>query len=98
MKKPTQDMLDVLGLSGLSEEEQQNLLIDMQELIFKGSIIRMLERMNEEEKDSFNAYLSSSPSEDAMMDYLEQHVPSAKEAILDTIADVKSDILAVTQP
>lgn len=97
MKKPTQDMLEVLGLSDLSEEEQQSLLIDMQQLIFKGSVVRMLEMMSEETKDAFNEYLSGNPSEDEVMEYLEKEVPEAKEAILDTIAELKSDILAGTQ-
>lgn len=98
MKKPTQDMLEVLGLQDLSEEEQQNLLIDMQTLIFKGSVVRMLERMSEEAKNAFNEYLSSNPSEEEMMEYLEKNVPEARDAILDTIADLKNDILATTQP
>lgn len=97
MKKPTEDMLEVLGLQDLSEEEQQSLLVDMQALIFKGSVVRMLEQMSEEEKDAFNQYLSSNPSEDDMMEYLDKNVPDAKGAILDTIAELKSDILASTQ-
>lgn len=97
MKKPTQDMLAVLGLENLSEEEQQSLLVDMQELIFKGSVVRMLEQMTEEGREAFNAYLSGNPSEDEMMEYLEKHVPDAKGAIIDTIAELKSDILAGTQ-
>lgn len=98
MKKPTKDVLDALGMKHLTEEQQQSLLLDMQSLIFKGSVVRMLEQMTETEKDAFNAFLETNPSEEAMMDYLEGQVPSAKEAILDTIAELKSDILAVTQP
>lgn len=98
MKKPTPDMLAVLGLQNLPEAEQQELLLDMQHLIFKGSVVRMLERMSEESKEAFNTYLESNPSEDDMMEYLEQNVPEAKDAIIETIADIKNDILAGTQP
>jgi hypothetical protein len=98
MKKPTPDMLAVLGLQNLPEAEQQELLLDMQHLIFKGSVVRMLERMSEESKEAFNTYLESNPSEDDMMEYLEQNVPEAKDAIIETIADLKNDILAGTQP
>ena len=97
MKKSPQDLLDALGLQHLTEEEQQSLLLDMQQLIFKGSVVRMLERMSEEAKDAFNTYLESNPSEDEMMNYLENNVPEAKDAILDTIAELKSDILASTK-
>jgi hypothetical protein len=98
MQKPTPDMLAVLGLQNLPEAEQQELLLDMQHLIFKGSVVRMLERMSEESKEAFNTYLESNPSEDDMMEYLEQNVPEAKDAIIETIADIKNDILAGTQP
>jgi hypothetical protein len=91
-------MLAVLGLQNLPEAEQQELLLDMQHLIFKGSVVRMLERMSEESKEAFNTYLESNPSEDDMMEYLEQNVPEAKDAIIETIADIKNDILAGTQP
>lgn len=98
MKKPTPDMLHALGLQDLSIEEQETLLLDMQQLIFKGSVVRMLERMSEEAKESFNTYLEGNPSEDEMMEYLEKNVPEAKDAILETLADIKNDILVGTQP
>ncbi len=97
MKKPTQEMLDVLGLKNLPEEEQQALLLDMQQLIFKGSMLRMLDQMSEPAKEAFNAYLESNPSEEAIMEYMEANVSEAREAILETIADIKSDILASTE-
>ena len=93
-----EDILTSLGLEDLSEEEQQTLLLDIQSLIFKGTMVRILEKMNDEEKEAFNAFLESDPSEDEMMSYMEEKVPQAKDAALEAISELKNDILAGTQP
>lgn len=91
------DILSLLGLEEMNEQEQQTTLLDLQTLIFKGSVVRMLGIMSEDAKDAFNEYLSTNPSEEDMMTYLETNVPGAEQAVLDTIAELKNDILADTQ-
>ena len=97
MKNSPQDILEALGVQDLTEEEQQNMLLDLQSLLFRGSIIRMLEQMNEQQKNAFNEYLEVNPSEEDMMAYLEKNVPDAEGAIRDTLAELKNDILASTE-
>lgn len=97
MKNSPQDILEALGVQDLTEEEQQNMLLDLQSLLFRGSIIRMLEQMNEQQKNAFNEYLEVNPSEEDMMAYLEKNVPDAEGAIRDTLSELKNDILASTE-
>ena len=97
MKNSPQDILEALGVQDLTEEEQQTMLLDLQSLLFRGSIIRMLEQMDEQQKNAFNEYLEGNPSEENMMAYLEKNVPDAEGAIRDTLAELKNDILASTE-
>jgi Protein of unknown function (DUF5663) len=92
-----EDILEALGIQDLSEDEQQTMLLDLQSLLFKGSVVRMLEQMEEQQKDAFNEYLSGNPSEEDMMAYLEKNVPDAEGAVRDTLTELKNDILASTK-
>lgn len=92
-----EDILETLGIQDLSEEEQQTMLLDLQSLVFRGSVIRMLEQMDEQKKDAFNEFLSGNPTEEDMMAYLEKNVPDAEGAVRDTLAELKNDILASTE-
>jgi hypothetical protein len=66
-------------------------------LIFKGTLVRLIERMDEPSRDEFNALLDSNPSEDAIQEYIQANVPDADSAVAETVAELTDDILAVTK-
>jgi|CXWL01.1.fsa_nt_gi hypothetical protein len=94
--KPSHNLLEALDFEGLSETEQEELLIDLNSLIFRGSLVRLIERMDEETKDDFDALMEKNADEDEVLEFLEKRVPGADGAVAETIEDLTSDILAVT--
>ncbi|MDB5237452.1 MAG: hypothetical protein JWL88_554 [Parcubacteria group bacterium] len=77
-------------------EEQEQVLLKMNELIFRGSIMRMLEQMDQPTRDAFNSLVESEGSEEDLQAFLKKNVPNADQAVADTVAALTSDILAVT--
>lgn len=100
MNKPreqdSKNLLDALDISELPPEEQEELLLDLGDLVFRGSMLRLIERMDDATKDDFNALMDTDPSEDGVMEFLQTRVPDADQAVEETLADIRSDILAVT--
>jgi hypothetical protein len=68
MKKKKQDVLDALGLETMEQHEQEELLLDLNSLVFKGSLVRLIENMDEKTKEDFNDFLDTSPDEDHFPD------------------------------
>lgn len=93
----TKTIIDALQLDDLSEKEQEEILGDLDEVIFKGTIIRLLEQMDEKTRIEFEALLDQDAEEDEIQIFLEKHVPNADAAVQDTIAEITDDILAVTK-
>lgn len=94
-----QDMsgiLRALEIENLSSEEQEELLLDLGDLVFRGSMLRFIERMDDATRESFNTLLDRNASEQEITDFLQKHIPNADAVVEETLADLRSDILAVT--
>jgi hypothetical protein len=85
-----------LNFDSLSGEEQEELLLDLNTLIFRGSLVRLVERMDDDTRDLFNKLIEKNPTEELMEQFLMTHVPDADKAVAETIEDLTNDILAVT--
>ncbi|HEY0010546.1 MAG TPA: DUF5663 domain-containing protein [Candidatus Paceibacterota bacterium] len=92
----TQDLIEALDIAALQPEEQEELLLDIGDLVFRGSMLRLIERMDDATRAEFDTLLAQDPPEDEVMTFLEKRVPGADTAVEETIADLRSDILAVT--
>lgn len=98
MKKHTTDpdLLKALGIDLLSPEDQETLLLDLNELVYKGSLMRLVGMMDEKTKADFDKLLDSGADEEEVEDFLEARVPDSGRAVEDTIRELRDDILAVT--
>jgi hypothetical protein len=90
------NIIDALHISELLPEEQDEIIADLNELVFEGVLIRALEQMDTQTRAEFNELLDSDPDEEKLEDFLKENVPTFDESIADTIAEISSDILAVT--
>lgn len=95
-EQETKNLLEALDISELPAEEQEELLLDLGDLVFRGSMLRLIERMDDSTKDDFNALMDTDPSEDKVMEFLQARVSDADQAVEETLADIRNDILAVT--
>jgi hypothetical protein len=96
MAAPTTSLLNALGIEDLLPEEQEELLLDLNSLIWEGSLIRLIEKMDDSTKEAFEKLLAADASEDEIQAFLTEHVPDADQAVTDTVQELTDDILAVT--
>jgi hypothetical protein len=97
MATTMQNVMDALHIFELPEEEQEELLNDINELIFKGTLIRLLERMDEKTRDEFSKLLDQDAPEEVIESFIEKHVVNADTAVEEAIIELRDDILAVTK-
>lgn len=89
-------VLAALDLEALPPEEQEAFLLELNAVIFKGSMIRIIERMDEETRDAFAALVDSGADEQAIGAFLQARVPDVDAAVTETVQELTDDILAVT--
>lgn len=95
---PTREesLIDALGFNELEATEQEALMLDLSQLIFKGSLLRMFETLDEATKGELESLLATNPSDEEMEAFLAEKVPGSEQAIAETVEELTSDILAIT--
>ena len=90
------NILEALDLSALDPEDQEDLLVDLNELIFKTTLVAMIEVMDEKTQTAFEKLLDSDASDEEIDAFIEKNVPNADKIVKDTVNDLASDILLET--
>ena len=88
---------DALNLSALPKGKQEMVLLDIHALIFKNALVRLLERMNERNREELLALIEEDASEGEIEAFIETRVPGAQSAVAEAIMEVTGDILSVTK-
>jgi Protein of unknown function (DUF5663) len=88
---------DALEFDEMTPEEQEELMLDLGNLIYNGTMLRIMERMDEKYKDDFHALIDKNAPEEELAEFIEKHVPNADAAVEETVAELTRDILAVTK-
>lgn len=89
-------MVDALDISALPVEEQEELLLDLNSLIFRSSLVRMIENMDEATREEFSVLMEKNPDEEELEAFLLNRVPNAEESVQEAIETLADDILAVS--
>lgn len=92
-----QKLMDALDLSALPLEEQNELLLDLNSVIFKSSLVRMIENMDEPTREEFAALMEAEVDEEALEAFLTTRVPGAEQAVQEAVESIADDILAVSE-
>lgn len=91
-----QTLFDALGLDALEPAEREQAILDLYDLIFQGTLIRLIERMDEDTRTAFDQLMDADAPEDEVLAFLESRVPGAQDAVTETIEELRTDILAVS--
>ena len=92
----TTPLLDALDFEALSPEEKETMLVELNELIFKGSVRRLMEQMDDRTRVAFAAFMETDPDEASFEAFVNEHVPDSDRVVAETIQEITGDILAVT--
>lgn len=89
-------ILEALDLESLAPEEQEAVLLDLHELIVRGSIVRLMEQMDEPTKGALEHLLARDASDEEVDAFIRDRVPGADAAVAETVAELSDDILSLT--
>ncbi len=89
-------LVEALDLSALPLEEQNELLLDLNSVIFKSSLLTMIEAMDEPTREEFAVLMEEEASEEDLEAFLMEKVPGAEAAVQQAVESLADDILAVS--
>ncbi len=90
-------IITALNMEELAPEEQQDLMLELNSLVFRSALTRIVEQMDEATRTQFTAFVDTNPIQEQLAAFLIETVPGADKAVEDTVAELTSDILSVTE-
>jgi len=95
-ENPITEVLEALQLSELSPEEQEQILLDINSIIYEGSMVRIIERMDEQTRTDFEALMESDAADEVVEAFLKERVPEADALVAEVVGELAGDILSGT--
>ncbi len=83
-----------LELASLSPVEQEEALLTAGDLIFKESLVRLAERMDDSMASELETLLDKGASDEEIAAFIEERVPGADEAVQGAVDEVVGAILS----
>lgn len=90
-----QDIRSLLGLEGLSQDEQEVFLAQIGELIIESAVLRLVETMTDEQEVAFNYFLDTDPDPETLMQHLVTHHKSFPQILEDEAIAFKEEAVSV---
>lgn len=87
-------LLDALDLVTLPEEDQEEILLTLNDLIFRGSLVRLIERMDDAEREMFSGLVGRDVEEGELLEFLKK-IQGSEDVVKETVDELTNDILSV---
>jgi predicted nucleotidyltransferase len=90
-------ILTALEIDLMTPEEQAEIMIDLGNLIHRGTMIRIMEEMPETDKEELHTLMEKGSSEEEIVTYIYKHLPNTDSLVQEVLTEITDDILAVTK-
>ena len=88
----------MFGLDTVTPMERENMLVRIYSLVMSESVARVLEMMDDDEVDRFNAVIDNDPSEQIVIEYLLEAVPEFPDIMEKVAFEMMDEIMSQLYP
>lgn len=91
-------LLNTLGLDALAPAEQEEMLLTLSNLVFRGAMVRFVERMDDKAREDFTKLMEQGADGASVESFLRERVPGADGAVQETIDEIAADMATLAIP
>lgn len=89
---PVEPLISALNLSAHSPEEQEQIILNLSDTLFKGALVRLIERMDDTTRSDFNTLMEGDISSEDVVAFLKERVSGADEVVREVLHEITNDI------
>ncbi len=82
--------MEELGLTGLPQEKQEELMVKMTEVVLKRIFVETMEKLSDADRDAYEKMENAEPEE--ISKFLKEKIANYDEMVQKIIADFKEDM------
>ncbi len=87
-----QNIIKDLGIDTLPKDQQEQALLKIGKIIFQGVLIKVLNKLNDEDKDRLDAILIEKPSDqEVVLNFLRSKISDFDEIVNGEVAEFKRE-------
>ena len=87
-----QNIIKELGLDELSQEKQEEILLEVGSVIFQGVLIRVMELLSVEDQTAFGKLVEEKPDDrEGLLNFLQEKVPNMNDIVKEEVAKFKQE-------
>ena len=87
-----QKLISELGLEGLSQEKQEELLSQMTEALIQRILMRAMEKLNEADREQYGELIDRGADQDEIDNFLESNIPDYGKMVETIISEFKEEM------
>ncbi|MFA6047530.1 MAG: DUF5663 domain-containing protein [Parcubacteria group bacterium] len=91
-KEIKSSLLEELGLGGLSEEKQDELLAKMIEVVMKRILIETIEKLDEKSRDEYARMVETQAAPEELEKFLKEKIPDYDAMVKKIVDDFKEEM------
>lgn len=91
-------LLHTLGLDALPAKDQKEMLITLSDLVFRSSLVKLVERMDDKTRLDFSVMCVKGATAEQMAAFMQERVPNADAVVRETIDELAADVAALDIP
>jgi len=92
LNKMQEELMRDLGMDGLSEEQQQELIVKMTEAVLKRIFLETLEKLSEEDKKTYEEMIEKQEDPGKLENFLAEKIPNYDKMVAKIVTDFKEEI------
>ncbi len=89
-------MFAAVNLSEYSPEEQEQIILDLSGTLFEGTLVRLIERMDDATRDDFNALMGRDADSEEVVAFLRKRVTGSDEVVQEVVREITKDVAKLT--
>lgn len=87
-----QNIIENIGLDLLSQDQQEEALLNIGEIIFQAVLVKSMEFLNDQDKDEFEKLFDSDQNnEDVVINFLREKIPEFDRIISEEVEKFKTE-------
>ncbi len=85
-------LIDELGLSNLSQDKQEQLLIKMTEVVLKRIFVETMEKLSHDDQEAYNQLIENKATPEEMEKFLAEKIQNYDEMVKKIVEDFKEEM------
>ena len=87
------NLLEALDLGALTDEEQEDLLVEINDLVYEATMVRIIEKMDDKTLEEYEKLIDSDAPVEEIDQFISKNVPDSDKLMQDSIEELIGDIL-----